>query len=131
MTGARHLQTRTRWTAAEDRKLLDLHEDGLKEAETLATCRLFSTTASSQPCRPASGTEDLPPGLSVMNVSWSDLNNVQEAGEYSFRNGTISVTFAEVAIWKLNPGAQFQLMRKHPIQVRINYVLGKQMEQKP
>ena len=66
-----------------------------------------------------------------MNVTWSDLNNVQEAGEYPFRDGTISVTFAEVAIWKLNPAAQFQLMRKHPIQVRINYVLGKQMEQKP
>ena len=66
-----------------------------------------------------------------MNVSWSDLNNVQEAGEYPFREGTITVNFAEVAIWKQNPGAQFQLMRKHPIQVRINYVLGKQMEQKP
>jgi hypothetical protein len=37
-----------------------------------------------------------------MNVSWSDLNNVQQAGDYSFRDGTITVTFAEVAIWRNN-----------------------------
>jgi hypothetical protein len=65
-----------------------------------------------------------------MNISWSDLNNVQEAGDYPFRDGTISVTFAEVAIWKSNPGAQFQLMRKHPIQAELKYVLGKQIEGK-
>jgi hypothetical protein len=38
---------------------------------------------------------------SIMNVSWNDLNNVQEAGDYPFRDGTITVTFAEVAIWKI------------------------------
>jgi hypothetical protein len=32
-----------------------------------------------------------------MNVSWSDLNNVDQAGEYPFRDGTITVTFAEIA----------------------------------
>jgi hypothetical protein len=66
-----------------------------------------------------------------MYLSWSDLNNVQEAGDYPFRDGTISVAFAEVAIWKQNPGAQFQLMRKHPIQSAFKYVLGKQIEGKP
>jgi len=65
-----------------------------------------------------------------MNLSWSDLNEVQEAGDYPFRDGTISVTFAEVAIWKASPGAQFQLMRKHPIQSEFKYVLGKQIEAK-
>jgi hypothetical protein len=65
---------------------------------------------------------------SAMNVSWSDLNNVQEAGDYPFRDATITVTFAEVAIWKNNPNAQFQLMRKHPIQSAPRYVLGKQVE---
>ena len=59
-----------------------------------------------------------------MNISWSDLNNVQEAGDYPFRDGTITVTFAEVAIWKRNPGAHFQLMRKHPIQGAFRYALG-------
>jgi hypothetical protein len=29
----------------------------------------------------------------TMNVSWSDLNNVQEPGDYPFREGTITVTF--------------------------------------
>jgi hypothetical protein len=66
-----------------------------------------------------------------MNISWSDLNNVQEAGDYPFRDGTITVTFAEVAIWKKNPGAQFQLMRKHPIQGAFRYALGKQIEENP
>lgn len=33
-----------------------------------------------------------------MNVSWTELNNVQEAWDYSFRDGTITVTFAEVSI---------------------------------
>jgi hypothetical protein len=66
-----------------------------------------------------------------MNISWSDLNNVQEAGEYPFRDGTITVTFAEVAIWKRNPTAQFRLMRKHPIQSAFRYVLGRQLESAP
>jgi hypothetical protein len=44
---------------------------------------------------------------SIMNVSWSDLNNVQEAGDYPFRDGTITVTFAEVAIWKNNRTRNF------------------------
>jgi hypothetical protein len=35
---------------------------------------------------------------SAMNLSWSDLNKVQEAGDYPFRDGTITVTFAEVVI---------------------------------
>ena len=69
------------------------------------------------------------PILSPMNISWSDLNNVQEAGDYPFRDGTISVTFAEVAIWKKNPGAQFRLMRKYPIQSAFKYVLGRQIEE--
>jgi hypothetical protein len=66
----------------------------------------------------------------AMNIAWRDLNNVQEAGDYPFRDGTITVTFAEVAIWKNNPGALFQLMRKHPIQNAFGYVLGKQFKEK-
>jgi len=65
-----------------------------------------------------------------MNISWNDLNNVGEAGDYPFRDGTITVTFAEIAIWKKNPGAQFQLMRKYPIQSVFRYVLGRQLQEK-
>ena len=63
-----------------------------------------------------------------MNISWSDLNNVDQPGEYPFRDGTITVTFAEIAVWKKEPSAQFQLMRKNPIKGQINYVLGKKFE---
>jgi hypothetical protein len=64
-----------------------------------------------------------------MNISWSDLNNLLDAGDYPFRDGTISVTFAEIAIWKKSPDAQFRLMRKHPIQGAFKYVLGRQIEE--
>jgi hypothetical protein len=61
-----------------------------------------------------------------MNVSWSDLNNIQEQGDYPFRDGTISVTFAEIAIWQKSPNTQFQLLRKYPLLGPFRYVLGKQ-----
>ena len=66
-----------------------------------------------------------------MNLSWNDLNNVEEAGDYPFRDGTITVTFAEIAIWKKDPTAKFQLMRKHPIQGALKYALGRQIEEQP
>jgi hypothetical protein len=64
----------------------------------------------------------------IMHISWADLNSVQEAGDLPFRDGRITVTFAELAIWKKNPRALFRLMRKHPIQGEANYVLGQQVE---
>jgi hypothetical protein len=64
-----------------------------------------------------------------MNVSWSDLNNVQEQGDYPFRDGTIFVTFAEIAIWRKSPTAQFQLLRKYPLLGSFRYVLGKQIDE--
>jgi hypothetical protein len=63
-----------------------------------------------------------------MDVSWSDINNVQEAGDYSFRDGILTVTFAEIAVWKADPGARFQLMQKHPIRTDARYVLGRQID---
>jgi hypothetical protein len=66
---------------------------------------------------------------SAMNVSWSDLNSVREVGDHPYRDGTINVTFAELAIWKNNPDARFQLMRKHPIQSVPGYALGKRVEE--
>ena len=65
----------------------------------------------------------------AMEVSWSDLNHVQAAGDYPFRDGTIAVTFAEVAIWKKTPDARFRLMRKYPIQSEFRYVLGRQLRE--
>jgi hypothetical protein len=65
-----------------------------------------------------------------MNISWNDLGNAQKAGDYPFRDGTITVTFAEIAAWHENPTAKFQLMRKHPIQGSVKYVLGKQTDEK-
>jgi hypothetical protein len=65
-----------------------------------------------------------------MYISWNDLNNVQEPGDYPFRDGTITVTFAEIAAWKNRPGVLFQLMRKYPLQGAFSYALGKQIDEK-
>jgi hypothetical protein len=46
-----------------------------------------------------------------MRIAWTDLNNVQEAGDYPVRDGQITITFAEIAVWKNNPRATFRLMR--------------------
>ena len=62
-------------------------------------------------------------------VSWTDINRAPEAGEFSFGDGTLTVSFAELAIWKRNPSALFRLMRKHPIRSRPQYVLGEQIDQ--
>ena len=63
---------------------------------------------------------------SIMNVAWSDLNNVQVAGRYPFRDGFITVLELEIAAWRGDPNTRFQLMRKHPIREQVGYVLGRQ-----
>jgi hypothetical protein len=59
-----------------------------------------------------------------LKIGWSDLNNVQEAGQYPFRDGVIAVLELEIAIWREHPKALFKLMRKNPIRQGIEYVLG-------
>jgi hypothetical protein len=64
--------------------------------------------------------------------SLADLNNIREAGNYPFRDGRITISFAKIAVWKNNPHATFRLMRKNPVQVEPHYVLGEQVgEQAP
>src|ERR1700742_2952819 len=69
--------------------------------------------------------------LPAMDISWRDLANVEQPGDYPFRDGEIAVTFAEIAIWKNHPDARFQLMRKYPLQTQARYALGKQSDEGP
>jgi hypothetical protein len=62
-------------------------------------------------------------------VSWSDISRSPDAGEFPFRDGTLTVTFAEVAAWKRDSTTLFRLMRKHPNRGRIGYVLGERVDQ--
>jgi hypothetical protein len=62
-------------------------------------------------------------------VSWGDINRSPDAGEFPFRDGTLSVSFADVAAWKCDPTASFLRMRKHPNRGQIGYVLGEQINQ--
>ena len=59
-----------------------------------------------------------------MKIGWPDLNNVQEAGQYPFRDGMITVLELEIAVWRKHPNALFTLMRKNPIRQGVEYVLG-------
>jgi hypothetical protein len=59
-----------------------------------------------------------------LKIGWSDLNNVQEAGQYPFSDGVITVLDLEIAIWRKHPTALFTLMRKNPIRQAVEYVLG-------
>jgi hypothetical protein len=59
-----------------------------------------------------------------MKVAWADVNNIQEAGRYAFRDGYITVLEIELAVWRNHPSALFDLLRKHPIQNQVEYVLG-------
>jgi hypothetical protein len=43
-----------------------------------------------------------------MLVASSNLNNVQEAGDYPFRDGRITISLAEIAVWRSNPRAIFR-----------------------
>ena len=62
--------------------------------------------------------------VNSMKITWSDLNNVQEAGRYAFRDGFITILETEMAIWRSNPNVRFNLMRKNPVRNQIEYVLG-------
>ena len=64
-------------------------------------------------------------GNTPLRIGWSDLNNVQEVGQYPFRDGVITVLELEIAIWRKHPEALFTLMRKNPIRDRVEYFLGK------
>jgi hypothetical protein len=64
-------------------------------------------------------------GNMSLKIEWSDLNNVQEAGQYPFRDGVITVLELELAIWRKDPEALFTVMRKNPVRDRVEYVLGK------
>jgi hypothetical protein len=45
--------------------------------------------------------------------------------QYIFRDGTITITFADT--WQREPNTQFELMGKNPIHRQISYVLGKKI----
>jgi hypothetical protein len=57
-----------------------------------------------------------------VKIGWSDLNNVQEAGQCPFRDGVITVLELEIAIWRKHPKALFALMRKNPIRRGVGHV---------
>ncbi len=112
------------WTPDDEKRLLQLIAEG----------KSFAAIAKELAAPKRQSRQGLAPSDIVlikerpaMKVTWNDVGNIQEPGKFPFRDGTIDVTFAEIAIWKKAPDAQFQLMRKNPIQGTVAYVLGKQI----
>ena len=69
--------------------------------------------------------------LPDMDIAWRDVSGVRDPGDYPFRDGVITITFAEIAIWQKEPDAQFQLMRKFPLREQSRYALGRQAQRFP
>ena len=49
--------------------------------------------------------------LTVNKVSWAQVGRVAEPGRYMYRFGWLTITAADLAIWKQFPTAAFTLVR--------------------
>ncbi len=54
---------------------------------------------------------DKPPELTVNKITWPLIGRVTDSGRYMFRFGWLTVTAADLAIWKAYPNAAFTLIR--------------------
>jgi hypothetical protein len=63
-------------------------------------------------------------GNTPLRIGWSELNNVQEAGQYPFRDGVITVLDPEISTWREHPKALFALMERILFAKGVEYVLG-------
>ena len=54
---------------------------------------------------------DKPPELTVNKITWPLIGRVTDPGRYMFRFGWLTVTAADLAIWKAYPNAAFTLIR--------------------
>jgi hypothetical protein len=48
-------------------------------------------------------------------ISWIDIDQVSEPGEYDFRDGIIRIKRKDLEIWKKDPDAKFTVVRFVPI----------------
>ena len=54
---------------------------------------------------------DVPSELTVNKITWPLIGRVIDPGRYMFRFGWLTVTAADLAIWKAYPNAAFTLIR--------------------
>jgi hypothetical protein len=56
-------------------------------------------------------TADASPGLSVTKITWPEVESVNEPGRYMFKLGWLTITAADLAVWKQFPNASFTVLR--------------------
>jgi hypothetical protein len=54
---------------------------------------------------------DEPPQLIVNKITWPRIGRVTDPGRYMYRFGWLTVTIADLAIWKAHPNAVFTLVK--------------------
>jgi hypothetical protein len=62
--------------------------------------------------------------VAVNKVNWSQVGRVTEPGRYMFKFGWVTITAAELAIWRQFPQAAFTLYRPSGIETEDDFRLG-------
>jgi hypothetical protein len=62
--------------------------------------------------------------VAVNKVSWSQVGRVTEPGRYMFKFGWVTITAAELAIWRQFPQAAFTLYRPSGAETEDDFRLG-------
>lgn len=62
--------------------------------------------------------------MSVNKVNWSQVGRVTNPGRYMFKFGWVTVTEAELAVWRQFPAASFTLYRPSGAETEDDFRLG-------
>jgi hypothetical protein len=62
--------------------------------------------------------------MSVNKVSWGKVGQVCEPGRYMFRFGFVTITSADLGVWKQFPTAEFALVARSSDSEGNEFVLG-------
>ena len=62
--------------------------------------------------------------MTVNKVNWSQVGRVTEPGRYMFKFGWLTITAAELAIWRQFPQALFTLYRPSSAETEDDFCLG-------
>ena len=62
--------------------------------------------------------------MAVNKVNWSQVGRVTAPGRYMFKFGWVTITEAELAVWRQFPLAAFTLYRSHAAETEDDFRLG-------
>lgn len=62
--------------------------------------------------------------MAVNKVNWSQVGRVTAPGRYMFKFGWVTITEAELAVWRQFPLAAFTLYRPHAAETEDDFRLG-------